>query len=199
MKQIPCMCETVVEAEFPEEYDMGNDPSVEPSIFEGTFMSVKCPDCGKILKPEFPVRIFDKSRGIDLFMVPELERTAYLRNKITYPQANRVVIGYPELVEKLLLYKEQLDDRIVESIKYLLLTKAESEEDILIYFHARENADLIFHIHGLKADEVGVSKIPHSLYEKVLKEMDSKKNEYPFNKIITPPYVSVNKLLDEDI
>jgi len=196
-RQIPCYCDNLVEIEVPEEVDLASDPEAERSIREGSFLSVLCPKCGKLLKPEFPVRILDSRAGIELFLIPELERGSFLLGKSAYrlrdPQQGRIVIGYPELVEKLAILREGLDDRVVETIKFYLDQKAQSDESLQILFRAKSGDKLVFHLMGLRKDEVGISNIPFSLYETIQRELATRLTQEPFDLLLAPPYVSYQK------
>ena len=198
-RKIVCMCENEFEIDYPDFIDLNKTPEVEEQILSGNFISVRCPVCGKELKPEFPFRITDKKRGIDYFFIPELDRGAFFLGKLEYPVGTpkRVVIGFRELVEKLNIKKNELDDRAVEILKFYLFHKAVSEKednnpDIL--FNKLENTNLIFHITGLTDEEIAVTKISIDTYKKAQQKLSQGEIEGLIEKIITPPYVSMNKL-----
>ncbi|MBN2050103.1 MAG: hypothetical protein JW760_06635 [Spirochaetales bacterium] len=195
MKLIPCYCEKEVEFDFPEEVDISSDPKIVDAIMDGTFMSVRCPYCGKLLKPEEPVRIFDSRGSLDVRMVPELQRNAFLTGRYK-AEAPRVAIGFPELVEKIAIYMAGLDDGTVEVLK-LPAIQRDSPEDLSIYFNNLEDNNLIFHIHGMEPGKIGVTRISRDLYERTLRSLENTKDSV-FREVITPPYVSVKKLYRED-
>ena len=68
--KITCFCEHSQEIEFPEHYDLQKNPETEDRILEGSFQSVTCENCGKLLKPELPARITDSRRDIDIAYYP---------------------------------------------------------------------------------------------------------------------------------
>jgi len=193
-EKITCFCENVIEAEFPEKVDLVVDPHVEEEILNGTFMAVQCPHCGKILKLEYPVRIIDRNRGIDIFLIPEYERAPYLTGKVVYNVGKRVVIGFPELLDKITVLRNGLDDRVVEIIKYHFMQKAGPELDIKIYFQNIENDKLVFHIHGLKEDEIGITRVSLSFYRRISETLEKDVDSEPYREILTPPYISANKI-----
>jgi len=203
MKKITCLCENEFAVDIPELVDLAEQPETLNSILVGDFMSIECPKCGKILKPEFPFRLIDKQKGLDMFFIPELDRIPYLMGKIDYNTGSpgRVVIGYLELVEKLTIFIDDMDDRVIESIKYYLVQKAvqtaDNEEDILIYYKSKKDDILTFHISGLKKDEIAVSKMNMDMYNKIVAEIDSKSTSEPFCNFLTPPYVSINRIYIE--
>jgi len=199
-RKLVCMCENEFEVEVRELVDLEEEPEIEDEILSGDYMTYRCPKCGKLLKPEFPFRIVDRQRGIDIFFIPELDRGAYSRKKLGYDvgSPSRVVIGFPELIEKLTIIREGLDDRAVESIKMYLLEHAISRDDEVelipkVWFDRRENEYLIFKIEGLKEDSIGITRIPRETYDKVVKSL-VKNRDKTMRSIVSPPYVSVNKL-----
>jgi len=122
-RQIVCFCEHSFQTDVPERVDLAESPEVEEQILSGEFLSVRCPACGKLLKPEFPV--FVRHEGGTILLVPELDRAAFCRGRLPYglEDATRGAIGYEELAEKFLIKRAGLDDRVVELIKYYLLRK----------------------------------------------------------------------------
>ena len=198
MSLITCVCEKSFEVDLPEFVDLSTSPDTYEHIFDGTFLNFICPQCGYTVKPEEPIRIIDPSRDIDIFLVPERERNAFLLGRTAYQTAGRIVIGYPELVEKLKIYEALLDDGAVEVIKYYLLAKAGAGITPKIMFKGCEENELQFDIIGLREDEVGKARIPRELYDKLLTELPSKRREDPYSSILEPPYVSITKVEIEE-
>ncbi len=197
MKEFHCLCENLVQVDFPEEVNLTEKPEVMESILAGNFMSVTCERCGKLLKPEFPVRVRNNEGSFDYFLVPELERSAFLLGKLDYDYPH-VVIGYDELVERLLLYRAGLNEGAVEIVKYYMLERLMADEQVSIAFHEKKGSSLSFYIQGLKEGEIGVKDIPLAFYERVLASLPEKSGEEPFREIITPPYISVKKIALEE-
>jgi hypothetical protein len=201
MKKITCYCEKTFEADIPDKVDFDQNPGSMTAILEGEFMSVSCPQCGKVLKPEYPFSLTGSTEGIDFFFIPELDRSAYFFKKLEYKTGSpkRIVIGYRELVEKIKIYKEELDDRIIEVIKYYLLQKAmdtvkDKDAEIDIYFHEKTENGLVFHIEGMKSDEIAVTTIQNDMYDKIGGDIDKKAATEPFKSFLEPPYVSIKKV-----
>ena len=67
-----------------------------------------------------------------------------------------------------------------------------------LFFSAVEESELLFEIHGLRQDEIGILKISMDFYEKISRELPQKETEEPFNHIFDPPYVSLTKIELED-
>ena len=202
-REITCLCEHAFEAEMPDLVDLAANPATEDEILSGSFMSVACPKCGKLLKPELEVRVQDRTRGLDLYLVPDLERNRYLAGKLPGVPADilRVVIGYPELVEKLRIARAGLDDRVVEIVKFHLMRRAEQEnpgKEIAIYFASRGAGELTFEVHGLRADEVGRVRVSEERATKVAEELPRNLKREPYRSFLAGPYVSCTAVYESD-
>lgn len=193
-RELTCMCERVVKAEFPEDVDLMKEPAREEEILEGTFMSVRC-ECGKLLKPELPFRVRDTARGLDIYLVPSLDRARFLMGRLEGVPAGvaRVVIGFAELQEKLRIANAKLDDRAVEVAKYHLMKRAHAEgpgKEISIYFVSRGGGYLNFDVHGLREGEVGRLRVPEEAVERIVAELPKNLRREPYAPFLKGPYVS---------
>lgn len=200
-RRITCHCGNTVEYNFPGRIDISKKPNIAEEILENTFLRVTCDKCGADLKPDFSM-IFENVPSpmgkICIHYLPEIERTLFLAGKID-TSCERIVIGYPELREKFLIFREDLDDRAIEILKFLLLEKAESSGDLTILLQEADGETLAFYLYGLKEGEVGVSRIPLSLYEKVISTYDERARvDEVYRQISDTPYVSINKISLEE-
>ncbi len=208
-RKLVCMCENEFEVDVPDVVDLSENPEVRDDILKGNFMSYTCPKCGKLLKPEFPFLLLNSGDNVNIFFIPELDRGSYFRGRLEYTvseEANRIVIGFAELIEKLSILDFGLDDRVIESVKMYLLEKAvngnqdtnmddRGYKELIprVWFDKKTERELIFKIEGLKNDSIALAKIPIETYERFVGELDNKKNKL-LQTILSPPYVSVNKL-----
>jgi len=203
-RRMACFCEKTFEAELPDSVDFAVDEGVEQLIVQGGFMAVDCPACGKRLTPEFPCLVSvargipgaDGGRGI--FLVPEAERVACMRGKRPGVEGHaRIAIGMPELVEKVLVFGKGLDDRIIEIMKFYLLTGAAGgageDRDVTFLYRGDEGDRIVFHIRGLAEGEIGVARLSREIYRKIEIDLDSRLAEEPFSLFCDPPYVSIRK------
>lgn len=199
MKTIQCNCGSEIEVNIPELYSTDTSPDLLQEILEGDFMSVRCDKCESIVKPELPAGIRDEEYGIDIQFQPETKRMPYLSGNVEIPQAERVVFGYPELVEKVLINMKGLKDQVIETIKYFYIQKAGPGSDLTIYLDSVSSAGLTFRIHGLKNDEIGIAEIKHDFYRKIENDLESILAREELEDVLSPPYVSINKVyLGED-
>ncbi len=197
MRSVTCPCEAVFEADLPQSVDLDDKPQALAEILEGTFLSVKCPECGSLVKPDLAVRVVSGTRSLDLQVVPEVERYAFYRGTVAVPQGAEAVIGYRELVERVKAVRDGVSPRALEVLKYLLLARAQQdapEAEIIIEYTGREEGSLVFDVWGLKEGEAGVVRVPAGLYEKTLSELGRKTAEEPFSRIFSGTYRSVRAL-----
>lgn len=203
-RRIACFCEKSFEAEMPDSVDLALDEGVEQLIVQGNFMAVECPACGKRLTPEFPClvsvarEIPGPGGGREILLVPEAERVACMRGKRPGVEGHaRIAIGMPELVEKVLVFGKGLDDRVVEIMKFYLLTGAaagpEEDRDVTFQYRGDEGDRMVFHIRGLPEGEIGVARLSREIYRKIETDLDSRLAEEPFSLFCDPPYVSIRK------
>ncbi len=192
MRTITCYCDNIVDCDFPENLNLKENPNCYNEITNGSFQSIKCNKCGTLLKPELTVRLYDEEKGIDLLYIPESDRNSFFRGELNC-DAPRLAIGFPELVEKIKLIGENLDDGAVEIIKYYLKKKAASDEITILFDHLTEDC-LIFHIWGLKDDQIAISKIPVTVYHETKTAIKSDADSELYTAILSPPYISANKL-----
>ena len=196
MLKIPCHCGNEIESDLKTELNLETEPEIYTKIIEGSFMTFTCPKCGNEIKTEISVRLIDKKNDIDISFIPDLERNNYLGGQIK-TDAKRVVIGYKELVEKIVIFGAKLDDRIIEIIKFRLLEKADSD-NVKIYLNSINGDELEFYIHGLKPEQVGVSHIPVTVYNKIASELDALLENDDIKLFTTGAYVSVGRIYMED-
>jgi hypothetical protein len=188
------MCDHVFTVEIPERIDALTDAKVIPSIYDGTFLSFSCERCGKILKPEFQLSIHNLPGDHALFFIPEIDRNPYLSGRIEVPDVDRVVIGYRELVEKVQIFTDGLDDRAIEIAKSRLLRKAPEDTDTDAFFYGLEGPAAVFHIHGLKENEIGVARIPLEVIRHITEDIPTIITEEPARSILAGPYVSLRNI-----
>jgi hypothetical protein len=193
-RRIACFCETTFDADIPTQADMAADPEIEPLILDGSFMAVTCPGCGKRLTPEYPFRLTGVKGLGEILMVPEADRGAYTRGTLDYASGwmGRVVVGFPELAEKVLVAGAGRDDRVIEIMKYYLLTGSERpeaeepSEEVRILYRGVESGRHVFAITGLRESEVGVARLSSDVEIRVKEE--------PFSDFCSPPWVSLRRI-----
>ncbi len=195
--QIRCRCDNAVELDAPSSIDLDADAASLNALLDGSFLSVTCPQCGAHVRPEIALRVTWPSRGLDVQVLPELERLSALRGKIDAPKGKEVLIGYPELFERVRMLRDGLDPKAVETLKYFVFEKAEDadpEADIDVLYHGSSSDYLSFHILGLKKDEAAVLKLPCESYKKAVSSFKDTASREPFKSVFSGAYKSIKKL-----
>lgn len=206
-RRIACFCENTFDADIPDAADLLSDPDVKDRILDGSFMSVPCPACGKILSPEYPFRLSGVPDIGEIFLVPEAMRVSYIRGRLDFDVGSpaRVVVGFPELVEKVIVAGEGLDDRVIEIMKYYLLTGAsnpagaDSDREVVLLYRGRDVGRHLFHITGLKDGEVGVARLAEDFYARIARDVEARVHEEPFSDFCEPPWVSLRKAIGDSL
>lgn len=198
MKQkINCPCDNIFYINYQEEINPDTEPDIIDRIMDGTFMSYTCSKCGKLHKPEFPIHVIWDSKQTKLEVLPETERGAFYRRKKD-PPGFSTVIGFPEMAERLAVLRDGLEPIPVEAIKYFLFMKADEnypDNDISVWYQHASQESLEFHIHGIRNNEVAVSRIPLALYEKTLADNKKKPKSEPFSSLQCRSYMSIENIL----
>jgi len=205
-RKIPCFCDNTFEVDIPEEINLETEPNYLNEILNGSFLNFTCPACNKKHKPEFPISVIWPARNISFEVLPELDRGEFYRRKEKSEQKNsfliETIIGYPELADRISVIQDGLDPVPVEAIKYHLQVKAEeqypeNEMEIWYYGSKTDSASgyLEFHIHGIRENEVAVTKIPFSLYEKTLRDYKKNPKSEMFQALRVRTYLSVKNTM----
>jgi hypothetical protein len=201
-RHIACFCETTFDADLPTTADMAADPEIEQIILDGSFMSVTCPACGRRLTPEYPFHLTGVNAIGDIFLVPEVDRGAYDRGTLEYETGDpgRIAVGFPELQEKVLIAGLALDDRVIEIMKYYLLTgstpatEGEQEKEVGIVYRGRESGRHVFNIIGMKEGEVGIARLADELYARIASDVETRVEQDPFRDFCAGPWVSLRRI-----
>jgi hypothetical protein len=207
-KKIACFCENTFVADVPEEINLDADPHYIEDIVAGNFLNFTCTSCGKRLKPEFPLTVRWPAKNAVLEALPELDRGEFYRRAKTdkksgdkSSQQTETVIGYPELSERVAVLRDGLSPDAVEAIKYYLFMKADEaypDADLSIWYQGKDAAALVFHLHGIKKDEVAVMKAPLAIYEKTLADFERDPAAEPFSLLRYKGYCSIQNELRPD-
>jgi len=202
-EKISCPCGTVFTVDVDEEIDLDKAPELLDHIMDGSFLNFTCSGCGKKHKPEFPLTVAWPSKKLRMEVLPELSRGEFFRRKKDPPHTE-TIIGYPELADRLALIRDGLEPMAIEALKYYLLVRADETYpnlNISVWYHGiapdgEGNPEYIeFHLHGIRADEVAVSRIPWSLYVKNLEEYRKKPRRELYTSLRVRSYLSVNNMV----
>lgn len=202
MRKLTCHCEQVFNVDLPEVVNLDETPGIIAQIAEGSFLTCVCPTCNGELHTDLETRLEWPSKKTALLLLPEIERLNFLAGNRTCAADCEVVIGYPELADRVAVRAEGLDPLVVETLKYHLAAKAldsGTDKKIQIFFEKRlPNGDLEFHIHGLKDGEVAITVIPSHLYESIRHDAAEHPENDLYSSIQRGAYLSYQNILIEE-
>ena len=135
--KIHCPCDASFEIEHHAKINLEKEPEILKKIADGSYLTFKCPQCGRKVRSEIKTRIEWPSKKLILLFVPEADRIACLSScsglkeinektkkteKIEYEKADETpVIGYSELAERLAVVEAGLDPHAMEVLKFFIL------------------------------------------------------------------------------
>ncbi len=202
MRKITCHCEQTFSVDLPETVNLDEKPDIIKDIADGSFLTCICPACEAELHTDLETDILWPSKKTKLRLIPELERFSFMSGKKKIPKDFQIVIGYPELADRIAVLQDNLDPLSIEALKYHLLEKAAEmspEGEPSVYFEKlTDSGDLEFHMHGIKNGEVAVSIIPYGLYEKIKTMAETQPENELFSALKNGPYVSVQNVFSEN-
>lgn len=131
-------CGVSTQARLAESANAGRHPAFRAQVLDGTFMRVRCSGCGAHTVVERELLYTDLSRGQLIGVFPSERRVdgasidagfrSVMETLASEPGLagsaiglRRVVFGYAELREKLVMAEAGLDDRVIEALKLVLL------------------------------------------------------------------------------
>ncbi len=203
MKKFVCHCEQEIDLDIPDLLDLDANPLIMKEIIDGSYLTTTCPKCGTKLRPEFSLRVQSAKNKLDAFVLTELDRLSVYREKADAPRACELLVGFPELMERLKIMDAGLDAAAIEVIKYYVQGKAEETEsgaDINVFFNSLKDGKLVFHILGFASGDAGILNIPRDTYESTRKDLPAITRKKPFSDLSSGNYHSIKKLafLDDE-
>lgn len=202
MRNITCHCDQHFMADIPDVINLDSNPEYYASIQDNTFLTCICPACNAELRLDLETRIEWASKNATVIMLPEIERLAYLGDIKAVPGGIPVVFGYAELCDRLAVVKDELDCLSIEAIKYHLATKASEGGSIpnleILYNATNDRQELVFHIFGLKENEMAVTRVPVTLYDTIREDVRSNPGNPLYTGLQNKMYISCKNILIED-
>jgi len=184
-----------VEIDVPDLIDLDTMSVWLDRISSGDVITGKCGSCGSVIQPEVALRIKWPSKQVDLLVLPELERISVYRGKCKVENPTEIVIGYPELIERIRILRDGLDPQACEIMKLYIYAQAETqvpEAQLVVLYHALHDGHLEFRILGMKAGQTGILRLPLSSYERAQKQ---KKNlDKRLKELLSGSYRSVRTI-----
>jgi len=196
MHSLQCQCDHILEIEVSELIDLDAKADTLISLRDGSFLSYTCERCGSTLRPEASMSLRGGPFTKPVYLVAESERMTVIREKFDSPAGAEILVGIPELIERIHIVDSTLDVKAIEVLKYYLQGKAEENEpdaDINVYFGSIVDGKLQFRISGFKSGDTGLVNIPMAKYEEIRADLPSISRKAPFKAIFHGAYQSFRK------
>lgn len=156
-----------------------SNPDLAEKYLEGTLTTLTCEKCGFSGVVEYPMLYHDLDKRFSVFFVPDSsDREEKLPNVLPshlLPEMRlRLVHNAADLREKIFIFRDLLDDRIVETVKDSILREMDARHekkmpDALYYaqdMFGCEGRSLIF-VPRKDREYLEPIKIPFDTYEKI--------------------------------
>ena len=156
-----------------------SNPELREKFLEGSLTTLICDHCGFSGAVEYPFLYHDLNENFSLFFDPDSDsRHTDLPNVLPAHVVSeirmRLVHTQDEMREKIFIFRDKLDDRIIELVKDSILREMEAKKEKIIpetlyYAEDRfgcEGRSLIF-VPRLGTEYLDPIKVPFETYEKV--------------------------------
>ena len=161
----------------------GSNPDLREKFLDGSLTTLTCPECGFSGVVEYPLVYHDIEEKFSIFFEPGGEsRTADLSHTLPAHLESemrlRLVHTQDDFREKIYIFRDKLDDRVVELVKDAILKEMEAKKEKVIpealYYaedrFACEGRSLIF-VPRKGKEYLEPIKIPFTTYENIKKMM----------------------------
>lgn len=156
-----------------------SNPGLKEKFLDGELTTLACEECGFSGTVEYPMLYHDLEKMFSVYFAPDsVDRKANLPNVLPahlVPEMQmRLVHTTDELREKIFIFRDSLDDRLIEVVKDNILREMEARKDenfpdVLYYaqdIFKCEGRSLIF-VPKKGEEYLEPIKIPFETYEKI--------------------------------
>lgn len=189
IKKINCPhCNEENEVILWEKVNVDMNPDLKEKLFTETINNMKCKNCNYVSRIDIPLYYNDTKRKFFIYLVPDFpidkkEEDTLLTNLKAetlnildsgYDNRKRVVFEYYNLLEKVLIYDADLDDRVIEGCKILARTQLKLMEGRAA-FVGIEDDQITFNFFEKEEKEAKKSfSVPKAMYDEIAKIIDEK-------------------------
>ena len=153
-----------------EKANIDSTTDIKEKLLKKLFFKFKCPDCYKDFQAEYSVLFENLENNLLIYYVPEKE-TATMKKveKISVVNAMgnklRIVNNQNELLEKILVTQDRLDDIIIEYVKHVIVNSVakEQKDKVKNLYYSGTKDDTLHFVAPLKDGLYNVN-IPKSMY-----------------------------------
>ena len=211
-------CGVQQDVELYEAVNVETDPKLKQELLGNQLNRVDCMDCDASFRVDMPLLYSDPQHNVLLHWIPETETltkekiiedfdqsleqiNAMLPADITPPNV-RLVLTRVELVELIFMLEAELNERVVEYVKYSIHTRNMGKVDpkqfrLLLNVEDSTDDELLFAIQDVETHELGrVLQYGRAAYQSMCELYKEVPDE--FIEMFPGPYISArNLLLDE--
>ncbi len=212
-------CEAELDVELYDSINVVEAPSLRDELMQNQLNAVECPHCGFRFRVDKQLLYHDPERRVMIYWFPGNEqgyqqhRAEFLRSMEAIstvlpdefdPPTVHLVFTRSELVERIFMLEEELSERVIEYIKYMMYTRNLEKLDprrVAILFNAEDSNDraLCFVTQDLETMELeGVLEYDRSAYEGLLEMFDQEDQREQLLQLFPGPYVSARAMLIQD-
>ena len=213
-------CAAELDVELYDSINVTEAPLLRDALMANELNAVQCPHCGLSFRVDKRLLYNDTDRGVMIFCFPG-SREDYRRNQEEFlrsmqalntvlpdefePPAVHLVFSRGELVERIFMLEADLDERIIEYIKYLMysrnLDRLNPAEKVLL-FNAQDSTEtkLCFVVQDAESHKLeSVLEFDRSAYEGLLEMFESEDGGVDLLELFPGPYVSARDTLIQDL
>ena len=185
-RQIRCpSCGTVTEMTLWQSLTADDSPDLKDDLLKGKVNIFKCRECSQAALVPEPLLYTDANCKLMISFSPcQPEKRAGLFEKIkeasrksgeldTLEEYNlRFVTEYNELLEKILIFDNGLNDKVIEVIKLLvLMQESEKMDQRVCIFGKCEEVNIELMVQDKKEEQIYTSRVPMLTYETVSRSL----------------------------
>lgn len=209
-------CEAELEAELYDAINVTESPALRDALMANTLNAVECVHCDFMFRVDKRLLYNDPDRGMMIFWFPGNE-AEYRANKEEFiaslsalntalpdefdPPVVHLVFTRSELVERIFLLEAELNERIIEYIKYMMysrnLEKLDPKQKAIL-FNAEDSNDeaLCFVVQDLQTMQLeSMLQFDRSAYEGLMEMFDDDEQTTQLMDLFPGPYISARELL----
>ncbi len=212
-------CEAEMDVELFDSINVTEAPALRDQLMANELNAVECAHCGFKFRVDKRLLYNDPDRRVMVFWFPGNEEE-YRNNKEEFvrsmdalntalpdefdPPAVHLVFTRTELVERIYLLEADLNERIIEYIKYMMysrnLEKLNPGRKALLFNAEDSNAEaLCFVVQDLESKQLeGMLQFDRSAYDGLLEMFDSDEKTAQLMELFPGPYISARELLLQD-
>jgi len=157
---------------------------------------IKCNNCHKDSFITYNMLIVDQTHKYFIYLLPNKDDLKYFENQVDYFMKKnfdkskipdfeqyklRIVFNLNELIEKMSIFENSLDDRALELLKSALMDdEIIKEKNVDIYFDRIDEVELVFVYFVKLSKETKDVKLSIGLYNSLIKKVKQIKNKETF-------------------